>query len=99
MAGHAAKFADRLLAHTQQATPIFPKNKRTIIREAQIQTTTNPMQDRNFGMFRGQWSTLGKGPSVLVANSARKRVKVETGFVVAQATFQDSPKASPSYMF
>ena len=28
MAGHAAKFADRLLANTQQATPILPKNKR-----------------------------------------------------------------------
>ena len=63
MAGHAAKFADRLLAHTQQATPIFQKNKRTIIRDAQIQTTTNPMQDRNFGMFRGQWNSMGKGLS------------------------------------
>ena len=64
MAGHAAKFADRFLAHTQQATPIFPKNKRAIIRDAQIQTTlTTMMQDRNFGMFRGQWSTLGKGLS------------------------------------
>ena len=64
MAEHAAKFADRLPARTQQATLILPKSKRTaIIRDAQIQTTTNPMQDRNFGMFRGQRSTLGNGLS------------------------------------
>ena len=43
-----ASFAYRLLAHTQQATPILPKNKRTIIRDAQIQATTNPMHHRNF---------------------------------------------------
>ena len=54
-----AKFADGLLAHTQQATQILPKKKRTI-RDAQIQTATNPMQDRNFGMFRGQRSTQWK---------------------------------------
>ena len=57
------KFADGLLARTQQATQILPKNKRTTIRDAQIQTATNPMQDRNFGMFRGQRSTLGNGLS------------------------------------
>ena len=58
-----AKFADGLLAHTQQATQILPKNKRTTIRDAQIQTATNPMRDRNFGMFCGQRSPLGNGLS------------------------------------
>ena len=38
-----------------------PKNKKTITRDAQIQTATNPMQDRNFGMFRGQGSTMSGG--------------------------------------
>ena len=40
-----------------------PPKKKTTIRDAQIQTATNPMQDRNFGMFRGQRSTLGNGLS------------------------------------
>ena len=88
MAGHAAKFADRLLANTQQATPIIPKNKRTIIRDAQIQTTTNPMQDCNFGMFRGQRSTVGNGLSGARSDSrvgmddflARPPTEVSHGF-------------------
>ena len=33
------------------------------MRDAQIQITTNPMHDFNFGMFRGQRSTLGNGLS------------------------------------
>ena len=76
-----AKFADGLLAHTQQATQILPKNKRTTIRDAQIQTATNPMQDRNFGMFRGQRSTLGNGlelPAVL-PSLAQKNSVVQSG--------------------
>ena len=43
--------------------PYSQKSKRTVIRDAQIQITTNPMHDRNFGMFRGQRSTLGNGLS------------------------------------
>ena len=79
MAGHAAKFPDRLLANTQQATPILPKNQRTITRDAQIQTTTKPMQDCNFGIFRGQRSTLGNGlsgepgPATMVSNTLCNR--------------------------
>ena len=50
--------------------PIFNKphkysQKTKAIRDAQIQTATNPMQDRNFGMLCGKeapWET------VLVAN-------------------------------
>ena len=64
VAGHVAKFADRLLAILNKPQPHHtPKKQRTIIRDAHIQTTTNPMQDRNFGMFRGQRSTLGNGLS------------------------------------
>ena len=37
-----ASLADRLLAHTQQASAHTPKN-RTIIRDVQIETTTNPL--------------------------------------------------------
>ena len=48
----AASFADRLLAHTQQA--FGPKNRRTVIRDAQIETTTNPMHYRNF--WNVQWA-------------------------------------------
>ena len=70
-----AKFADGLLAHTQQATQILPKNKRTTIRDAQIQTTTNPMQDRNFRMFHGQRSTLGNGLSGEPRGSQWKMIK------------------------
>ena len=52
MAGHAAKFADRLLANAQQATPILPKNTRTLTRDAQIQTFPIPFRPFLLGIPR-----------------------------------------------
>ena len=55
------------------------------------------MQDRNFGMFRGQRRTLANGLSGETrAETGKRRHWTPVFFVVVQATFQESPKAIPT---
>ena len=61
--GRGVQNADRLLAHTQQASAHTPKkNRRTVIRDVQIETTSNHMHYRNFWNVQrakeqpGEWS-------------------------------------------